>query len=57
MVKPISISMPALSPTMSKGKISKWNVAEGDALVPGSVLCEIETDKATVDFENQVCML
>eukprot|EP01138_Halocafeteria_seosinensis_P000212 gb/GECG01000218.1/.p1 GENE.gb/GECG01000218.1/~~gb/GECG01000218.1/.p1 ORF type:complete len:158 (+),score=9.44 gb/GECG01000218.1/:1-474(+) len=53
-VNPIIISMPALSPTMSKGKISKWNVSEGDELTPGKVLCEIETDKATVDFENQV---
>lgn len=53
-VQPIAIAMPALSPTMSKGKISKWNLQEGDELTPGQVLCEIETDKATVDFENQV---
>jgi pyruvate dehydrogenase E2 component (dihydrolipoamide acetyltransferase) len=45
--------MPALSPTMTEGKIVKWNVKEGDAFGPGDSLCSIETDKATVDFEAQ----
>jgi len=43
--------MPALSPTMEKGKIVKWNKNVGDQCYPGEVLCEIETDKATVGYE------
>ncbi len=43
--------MPALSPTMEKGKIAKWLKKEGDYIGVGEILCEIETDKATVGFE------
>ncbi|KAG5557154.1 hypothetical protein RHGRI_007425 [Rhododendron griersonianum] len=45
------IGMPALSPTMSQGNISKWRKKEGDKIDVGDVICEIETDKATVEFE------
>jgi pyruvate dehydrogenase E2 component (dihydrolipoamide acetyltransferase) len=45
--------MPALSPTMSQGNLAKWHVQVGDLVRPGSVLAEIETDKATLAFENQ----
>lgn len=45
--------MPALSPTMETGTIAKWNLGPGDSFSAGDVLCEIETDKATVDFEAQ----
>lgn len=45
--------MPSLSPTMDKGTIVNWRVKEGDKIVPGDVLCEIETDKAKLEFENQ----
>ena len=45
------ILMPALSPTMEEGKLSKWHVKEGDAVKAGDVLAEIETDKATMEFE------
>ena len=47
----IPILMPALSPTMEEGKLSKWLVKEGDAVRSGDVLAEIETDKATMEFE------
>lgn len=47
------MAMPALSPTMDTGNIASWSKAEGDALNPGDVIAEIETDKATVDFECQ----
>ncbi len=43
--------MPSLSPTMTHGTISQWKKAPGDVLRAGDVLCEIETDKATVGFE------
>ena len=43
--------MPALSPTMEKGTLAKWPVAVGDAVRPGDLLAEIETDKATMKFE------
>jgi pyruvate dehydrogenase E2 component (dihydrolipoamide acetyltransferase) len=43
--------MPALSPTMEEGTLSKWLVKEGDKIEPGQVIAEIETDKATMDFE------
>lgn len=46
--------MPALSPTMEQGNIISWGVKEGDEVAPGTVLAEIETDKATLAFENQV---
>ncbi len=48
---PVQILMPALSPTMSEGTVAKWLKAEGDAVTSGDVLCEIETDKATMEFE------
>lgn len=43
--------MPALSPTMTEGTITKWYKQEGDSIQPGEVLCDIETDKAVVSFE------
>ena len=45
------VLMPALSPTMTDGKIAKWLKAEGDTVESGEVLCEIETDKATMEVE------
>ncbi|HUE63252.1 MAG TPA: pyruvate dehydrogenase complex E1 component subunit beta [Rhizomicrobium sp.] len=45
------ILMPALSPTMEEGKLAKWLVKEGDAVKSGTILAEIETDKATMEFE------
>jgi len=45
--------MPALSPTMESGTISKWEKAEGQEFIAGDVLCSIETDKASVDYEAQ----
>ena len=47
------ISMPALSPTMTAGNIGTWQKKAGDAIAPGDVLVEIETDKAQMDFEFQ----
>ena len=47
-----TILMPALSPTMEEGKLSKWLVKEGDSVKPGDVLAEIETDKATMEVES-----
>jgi pyruvate dehydrogenase E2 component (dihydrolipoamide acetyltransferase) len=47
----INILMPALSPTMTEGKLAKWHVKEGDAVKAGQVICEIETDKATMEVE------
>jgi len=49
----IVVGMPALSPTMEQGTISKWNVAEGDSFAAGDSLAVIETDKASMDFEAQ----
>ena len=48
---PIEILMPALSPTMEEGTLAKWLVKEGDAVTSGDLLAEIETDKATMEFE------
>ena len=48
---PINILMPALSPTMEEGTLAKWLVKEGDQVSSGAVLAEIETDKATMEFE------
>ena len=48
---PINITMPALSPTMEEGNLSKWLVKEGDKVGPGDVIAEIETDKATMEVE------
>jgi pyruvate dehydrogenase E1 component beta subunit len=45
------ILMPALSPTMEEGTLAKWMVAEGDEITSGMVIAEIETDKATMEFE------
>src|SRR5271154_1186092 len=45
------ILMPALSPTMEEGKLSRWLVKEGDTVKSGTILAEIETDKATMEFE------
>ena len=45
--------MPALSPTMTAGNIGTWQKKPGDAISPGDVLVEIETDKAQMDFEFQ----
>lgn len=48
---PIEIKMPALSPTMEEGTLAKWLVKEGDTVKAGDLLAEIETDKATMEFE------
>jgi pyruvate dehydrogenase E2 component (dihydrolipoamide acetyltransferase) len=48
---PTQILMPALSPTMEEGKLAKWHVKEGDTVKSGDILAEIETDKATMEFE------
>ena len=48
---PIFILMPALSPTMTEGTLARWLKAEGDAVAPGDVIAEIETDKATMEVE------
>lgn len=48
---PTEILMPALSPTMEEGTLAKWLVKEGDSVASGDVMAEIETDKATMEFE------
>jgi len=48
---PIEIKMPALSPTMEEGTLAKWLVKEGDTVKSGDLMAEIETDKATMEFE------
>src|SRR4051812_4845719 len=48
---PIEVLMPALSPTMEKGNLSKWLKKEGDTVKSGDVIAEIETDKATMEVE------
>lgn len=48
---PIEILMPALSPTMEEGTLAKWLVKEGDKVSSGDIIAEIETDKATMEFE------
>ena len=45
--------MPSLSPTMTEGKVAKWNFKEGDEVTAGDVLADIETDKSTVGYEIQ----
>ena len=45
------ILMPALSPTMEEGTLAKWLVKEGDSVSSGDIIAEIETDKATMEFE------
>jgi len=47
----IELKMPALSPTMEEGTLAKWLKSEGDAIEPGDIIAEIETDKATMEFE------
>src|ERR1700712_5533144 len=47
----IEIKMPALSPTMEEGTLAKWLVKEGDTVKSGDLMAEIETDKATMEFE------
>ncbi|KAM0988338.1 hypothetical protein ACFX13_012535 [Malus domestica] len=47
----IVVEMPALSPTMSQGNIFKWRKKEGDKIEVGDIICEIETDKATIEYE------
>jgi pyruvate dehydrogenase E1 component beta subunit len=47
----IQVLMPALSPTMTEGKLAKWHVKVGDTVKSGQVICEIETDKATMEVE------
>ena len=48
---PIQILMPALSPTMTEGNVASWLKSEGDEVAAGDILCEIETDKATMEVE------
>ena len=47
----VEILMPALSPTMEEGTLAKWLVSEGDQVSSGDIIAEIETDKATMEFE------
>src|SRR5438093_1725975 len=51
-VMPVNILMPALSPTMEKGNLAKWLKKEGDKVRAGDVIAEIETDKATMEYEG-----
>jgi hypothetical protein len=46
------LEMPALSPTMSEGTIAKWIKKEGDKVDVGDIICEIQTDKATIGYES-----
>jgi pyruvate/2-oxoglutarate dehydrogenase complex dihydrolipoamide acyltransferase (E2) component len=48
-----ALPLPALSPTMTHGSIATWHKKPGDALAPGDILCDVETDKASVGFEFQ----
>ena len=48
---PVELKMPALSPTMEEGTLARWLVKEGDTVSSGDILAEIETDKATMEFE------
>src|ERR1035438_903727 len=48
---PTNILMPALSPTMEKGNLARWLKKEGDKIKSGDILAEIETDKATMEYE------
>lgn len=49
----MTLEMPNLSPTMEKGNIGVWYKKAGDKIEVGDVLCSIETDKATIDYEMQ----
>ena len=48
---PTELKMPALSPTMEEGSLTKWHVKPGDTVSAGQVIAEIETDKATMEVE------
>src|ERR1700738_3110291 len=48
---PIEIRMPALSPTMTEGSVARWLKKEGDEIHSGDIIAEIETDKATMEYE------
>src|ERR1700680_453751 len=48
---PINLLMPAISPTMEKGNLTKWLKKEGDAIKPGDVIAEVDTEKATMEVE------
>ena len=48
----ITLTMPALSPTMTEGVVAKWHIKEGDEVAPGDVIADIETDKATMEMET-----
>src|SRR5271170_5392540 len=48
---PIQILMPALSPTMTEGSVARWRKKEGDEIPSGDIIAEIETDKATMEYE------
>ena len=48
---PVQILMPALSPTMTEGTLARWLKTEGDAVEPGDIVAEVETDKATMEVE------
>ena len=48
---PIPVTMPALSPTMTEGRLARWRKAEGDTVASGDIIAEIETDKATMELE------
>ena len=48
---PTQILMPALSPTMTEGTLARWLKGEGDAVEPGDIMAEVETDKATMEIE------
>src|SRR5262249_17995620 len=49
---PVKLLMPALSPTMEKGNLARWLKKEGDAVKAGDIIAEIETDKATMEYES-----
>ncbi|KAF8068297.1 pdhC [Scenedesmus sp. PABB004] len=49
----VELAMPSLSPTMTQGNIAAWRKAEGDSVAPGDILAEVETDKATIEWEAQ----
>jgi len=50
---PLEMKMPALSPTMAEGTIIKWIKKEGDTIVPGDLVMEIQTDKAVIPYEME----
>ena len=50
-----TLLLPSLSPTMEKGVIAEWKKAPGDVVQAGDILCDIDTDKASVGFEVSLC--